>query len=1771
MGRFRKSKTAQNKQKKRVISDNRTFEQLSLFSSFFGGEVSETETENYVYNFSNATTKDIQEEQEINVVQPSVFSFEDEAETIIENEQREEIENETIETEENIELVVSQEDISSNSEKIEEEKDEPKVETDLRIELDNSKLSTEQKINYNLQAVRKLKQLQREERNASYEEKQILSKYSGWGGCPAFFNETDVTYANERMELKELLTTKQYSKAKESVLTSFYTPLNVIENMYKILDRMGFEHGKIIETSMGTGNFFGMMNENMYLDSDICGIEIDEISASISKFLYEKVDVQNRGFEDNSYPDNHFDLAISNIPFGQFQLHDMQNDELNRHHWNIHNYFFGKALSKVRDGGLIAFITSLDTMDGNSDIREYINERADFLGAIRLPNNLFVQNGANTSVASDIVFLRKNENKEIQFEIFLQNDMYTEHRRMNQYFVENPQMIFGEVGERKAQFGSYELTIKPQKDIQEYFDEVIEAFPENIYEEREIENEEQDQFLHPIDIEHAEIGMNTLFVENDKLYYRGEEYYYPVKTKEEVEEGYKSYKTDKDILKAKCLIEIANVAMKVVEYQLGDYEEELYLNKRKELNELYDSFYKEYGAIHKITNLRLVEDEPCVGVLEALEDYDKDTKKAQKAPLFSGRTIEKRHEVKSVDNLQDAIRLSMDTYGALDLAYMGSLLSQNDEDVKKQLLEGNLAFEVPFEDKVVLADEYLSGDIYQKIEVARSANMEDNVKALEAVIPERLEAEDIKAQLGAPWVPIYYVKSFVEHIMDEQRWDQAQIQYNSVLGQYVLKKPETYYRSQAVEREWGVEQTEVIEFKRQPKYDGYDLLNDVLNSRIPTIRNYWEEKNAEGKEVTKSEVNVERTNRARDLAERLEAEWEDWLYSDYQRKVNVVDIYNRKFNNTRTRVYDGAFLSFPQMNKSMALEPYQKNAIARIMDTNTNTLLWQQVGAGKTFEMVASGMEMRRLGIRKKILYVVPNHLVSQWQKEFMQLYPNANLLAASKKDMSKARRKVFVNKIATGNYDAIIMPHSSFKFLSVSKEKEIEFLNVQINQINNAIDELAGPYINSTEDTIENRVIKRLERTKKSIEKDMKKLIDTPRDNNMIPFEKLGIDYMFLDEAHEFKNLYIYTAMQNVSGIQTQHSQKASDMYMKCKILQESGGGICFATGTPVTNTMAELYNMQRYLQEDELKKMDINCFDAWAKAFGKVQNSFEISVDGSGFVNRAKFCKFFNVEELMTKFRNVAEIQTAGMLRKALEESTLGRKRVVPPKHIGGKPTVIALEPSEELERYIEEIVSRTEAIHNGAVTPYEDNMLKVTSDSKKASIDMRLIDPDYGDREDGKMWTIAKKVYEVYKEYDEDRATQLIFCDSSTPHKKLGKIENTGFSNVYEDLRNKFVQLGIPRDEIAFIHDYDNEQKKLELFKKMNSGEMRILLGSTPKLGAGTNVQERLIAVHHVDVPWKSSDIEQQNGRAFRQGNMFDEIYEFRYVTKRSFDAYSWQMIETKSSYMQQLLEGTGSSRELEEDNSNSFSYAEVKAIASGNPIIKEKFEIDNEVKRLENLKKMWTRKKLKAQDDIALTPKRIEENIYTRDKLKTEIEFFEGESEKNDLTKNFTFIGANHQEYKDMKEAWEYATSLYTNQSIRDFKEVFIGTFMKADMYVVKGKKGEGYVLTIDTPKRRIEIDTCNTIGRVNFSRVKKRIDDLNYAYDRVTREIEKQKQSVEMSKQIISSGFDNENELRELKRRQKEINDILDTSNKNESAIDCDYEEQAEEEVVAGLA
>lgn len=1608
--------------------------------------------------------------------------------------------------------------------------------------LDNEleqKLSIKRKYERNIKAIKLLDVLKKEDRTATFEEKKILAGYTGWGGCSQIFDENNLDWKEQRKILKNLITIKEYNNARASTLTSFYTPYVIIDNMYKIIDKLGFKYGNILEPSCGIGNFIGRMPREMIEESYVAGVEIDTITGNIAKYLYDRNDINIAGFEDTHFPDNCFDLVITNVPFGNFKVYDKKYHKLN---FNIHNYFIAKSLDLVHDGGIVAVITSTETLDGNSNIRKYINEHANFIGAIRLPSNTFYINGANTQVTSDIIFLQKIENKIISHsEEYLSTSKINEqfHRKINNYFINNPDMVFGNVVERKNQYGKYEIEVIDDpivlldlenvtensintKKFEFLFSKIINKFSNIFYSNEEITN------ISNLEIKDInKYAPNSYFIENEKIYY---------KSMENITEVDNLKIKDQERLSG--LIRIAEITNEVIKAQVNNIDNDKYVDKRNTLNKLYDEFILKYGYIYTLSNSRLFKEDYRFSLVRALEDVDIENKTAKKEKIFFEKTIYPVEELKVADSLESAISASYNNFGKIDIDYICTIYNKNSDTVKKELLEKRLAFIEPDTEKLVGSNDYLSGNIRKKLKIAKHYNAETNIEALSGVLPPLIESEDITIQMGANWIDDEIMHEFIKYLFKPASYQTFDINYDKNLGIWIIDKYYTY-NDPEIDNNWNVESTDnstIIgsdnkeHIISQPVYNGWNLIEDIINSKTISIYDYWSEYTDE-KEIRKRKLNIERTTTAKNLAEQLEEKFKEWIFEDIDRRNYLTEKYNDIFNSIRLKEYDGSYLTFPDMNSSILLEDYQKNAIARIIDSK-NTLLSQRVGAGKTFEMIAAGMKMKQMGLRHKLLYVVPNHLVQQWGQDFMKLYPHANILVADNKDFTKDKRQLFIHKIATSNYDAIIMAHSSFGLIPMSLEFQTNAMQNEIEKLQNAIDEL-NLDINFKYNKGQKKRVKQLERTKKSIENNIKTLIESKHRDQGITFDQLGIDYMFVDEAHEFKNLYIYSARSNIAGIPSAKSKKASDMLMKCQWIQKNGGNICFATGTPISNTMAELYVLQKYLQNDQLEEMGIYCFDSWAKNFGEVVTSFEISIDGKGFTSKERFSKFFNIQELITVFKDIAEIQTESMLNNALRNSKTGRKFSIPPTHIGGKPQIISIEPSLLLKSYIDNIAKRADAVHNNSVDRSVDNMLKITTDSKKASIDLRLIDEELIPYETTKLEVIADNISKLYFQYANDKATQLVFCDSSTPNKNK--------FNVYDELKRLMMINHIPENEIAYIHDYNTMKAKQKLFDKVNKGDIRILMGSTAKLGAGTNVQERLIALHHVDVPWRSSDIEQRNGRAFRQGNRYDKIYEFRYVTKRSFDAYSWQMIETKASYQAQLFEGTTSTREIAEDNKAIFSYSEIKAIASDNPLIKRKFEVDNAIKKIETIQKQWQKRYFNSQKQIQDLPSKIEylENIipsYKNDKSLAELSSISLEN----LNSNF-FITYFGKRYTDIKTANDVLLD-YLDKNKSTASNLSVGCFCGFDI-ILKYDKENGWIIYLKA-ENEYKVDILNRIGRTNIERMLKRMNSISNTVINMTTNLTNLKENLQIAKKVVSEPFPQKEELKKLKTEQKEINSKL---------------------------
>ena len=1594
---------------------------------------------------------------------------------------------------------------------------------------DEGRLTPVQKYERNVAAIEVLQKV-RERGYAQVEEQAVMAIYSGWGGLPQVFDESNRQWESRRRVLKALVSEEEYEAFKESTLSAFYTPYAVIDGVYRAVERMGFEKGTILDPSTGTGNFIGRMPEEMVEGSQITGVELDLLSSDIARYLYPDAEVKHSGYEKVSIENNTFDLAVTNVPFGNYSVYDR---DYAKDNYKIHDYFFAKSIDKVRAGGIVAFITSQSTMDNmNSEIRANLSKKAKFLGAIRLPNGTFKTNGANTEVNSDIIFLQKRDAPvKSEGELDYLSLLWQQSSELwdadgnsvgyNCYFELYPEMI---VGEQQVGIDPYgktcvKTTLDSTMDFEEQLNRAISQLPKNIYQEVSLHEvlegsaQVDQEFTMPASMN---VRNHAYFIYQEKLAQRFDS------------KGVYVSQDDKNYERIYQLVQLENCIENLFDVQLHKESEELFETALKELNERYDLFTQKFGTITSKTNSRVMKNDPNYYLLAALENIDKVNKTVSKASIFFERTI-KPVEVVKPENLTEAMMQSFNERGKVDIDFIASVLERDYEGVEKEVLENQYAYRLPNSDEVVDASTYLSGNVRQKLREAEEANIDGsldlNVAALRSVLPEDVDISDIKCQMGSVFINEEYVEQFVKEFFkinpDSWAYDNIHVHLNRFTGEWDFDYDNWYAQHNTVISEtWGVPKSDLPYKYSQPDLHGFQLINMILNSDIPTCYDSWIEYE-NGNEKRRRRVNLERTSIARSKYNELMGEFEEWVLSDPMRRETIQKKYNELFNSNVNREYDGSFLTFPGMTKDIVMEEYQKNAIARMM-LGGNTLLAQVVGAGKTFEMVAAGMEMKRLGIAKKPMYVVPNHLVDQWATDFIKLYPQANVLAITANDFKKENRKGFINRIATNNFDAVIVAHSSFGLIPISPEYEKQMLEQELDNLITIIDNLDN----------ENRVtVKNLERAKKNLEAKLERLNDKSTDEDVIRFDMLGVDQLFIDEAHEFKNLYYTTKMSNISGIQNTGSKKAWDMYLKCQYFREQGNHVVMATGTPISNSIGELYTFQRYLQYDELESRGIEAFDLWAKIFGQVINSFEISVDGNSFKNKLRFNKFYNVPELMTIFREVAEIQTKGMLRKEMERSVIQRENAKAPGFIGGKPQIVVIEPTPMLEDYISEIVERTEKIHNGGVDSRVDNMLKVTTDSKKASIDLRLISDGYPEDPNGKLAAIASTIAEVYREYDEDKATQLVFCDSSTPKE--------GF-NVYDDIKNNLMKYGIPQDEIAFIHDANTDVRKEILFDKVRKGDVRVLIGSTAKMGAGTNVQDRMIAVHHVDVPWRSSDIEQRNGRGFRQGNRYDAIYEFRYATKKSFDSFSWQIIENKSTYMQQLLEGTTDSRSIEDDSAMTFSYGEIKAIASGNPLIKEKMELDQKIRQLQTDKAAYKKRMYRAETGIIQLPNKIKD---LEQKLLSNKEMFDAaERVPKELTEQWE-IDLDGTRFRDFKEAGEKLLGLCDGFKINE--ERLVGDYCG---FAVGLKREYGNVCAIflQYGNRKITLsEPVNAIGRVNFNRIHSSVKALLYEKSNIIGEIDILKNNLKEYQKVVNEPFKKEAELKECLCRQTELDMLLD--------------------------
>lgn len=1551
----------------------------------------------------------------------------------------------------------------------------------------------------NMEAIHLLQTLEKEERLATPEEQEILSRYVGWGGIPQAFEENNSSWANEYLELKNTLSPEEYRAARASTLNAFYTSPTVIRSMYEALENMGLKQGNILEPSCGVGNFMGLIPESMG-KANMYGVELDPVSGRIAKQLYQKNKIAVQGFEETSYPDSFFDCVIGNVPFGAYQVSDRRYD---RHHFMIHDYFIAKSLDLVRPGGVVAVVTSSGTMDKqNPAVRQYIANRAELLGAIRLPNNAFQRN-ANTSVVSDILFFQKRDRASIEEPEWLNLKEIPEGYSVNAYFAEHPEMVLGDFTTESTQYGKQEVTVKPKEGItlEEQLKEAIRNIHGTIT-ELELSDTELEEEVVSIPAD-PDVKNFSFTVVNEEVYYRENSVMnrmeLPAMTAERV----------------KGMVKIRDVTNELIQCQMEEESDEQITKLQGKLNEEYDTFTAKYGLISSNANKRAFSQDSSYCLLTSLEFLDDKGELKRKADIFTKRTIRRAETVTSVDTASEALAVSIGERAGVDLSYMAQLSGKTEEELTEEL--AGVIFKNPIGEKWEPSDEYLSGNVREKLQIAKQfaedhSEYQVNVQYLEQVQPKDLDASEIEARLGATWISEDYITRFMAETFHTPRYyvgSKVKVQYAEVTGQWnVMGKNVDSYGNALVTSTYGTQRA-----------NAYRLLEDALNLRDTKI--YDTVQDAEGEH---RELNRKETMLAQQKQELIKEEFKEWIFKDLHRREDLCKIYNERFNSIRPREYDGSHIQFVGMNPEITLMPHQKNAVAHVLYGN-NTLLAHCVGAGKTFQMIAAGMESKRLGLSQKNLYVVPNHLTEQWGSDFLRLYPGANILVATKKDFEPANRKRFCSRIATGDYDAVIIGHTQFEKIPLSKERQIAMLEDQIADITFSIEEAAHQ-------AGQNYTIKQLEKTKKSLQARMKKLNDQTRKDDVVTFEQLGVDRLFVDESHSFKNLFLYTKMRNVAGISQTDAQKSSDMFMKCRYMDEltGGRGITFATGTPVSNSMTELYTIMRYLQYDTLMRMGMGHFDSWAATFGETVTAIELSPEGTGYRAKTRFARFFNLPELISIFKEAADIQTSDMLNLPVPEAEFINE---------------VLKPSEEQQEMVSAFSERAESVRGGLVNPTEDNMLKITNDGRKCALDQRLLNELLPDAEKSKVNTCVENAFQVWEEGKADRTTQLIFCDLSTP-------KGDGTFNVYDDVRNKLTEKGIPKEEIAFIHEYNTEAKKAELFAKVRAGQVRILMGSTPKLGAGTNVQDRLIALHHLDCPWKPSDLEQQEGRILRQGNQNDKVKIFRYVTENTFDAYMWQILENKQKFISQIMTSKSPVRACEDVDDTALSYAEIKALATGNPYIKEKMDLDVQVSKLKLLKANHTSQIYRLESDIA---KNFPVQISA---LKERIAGMQVDSQvvkSVDLQDNDTFaMTVGNVFYEDKKEAGEALIAacaglktVSTGGKVGEYHGFTLSAsynmFSNAFELTVKGKCS--YKLEIGK----------DPVG--NMQRIHNTLSSIDRKLTESEQKLETVQQQLATAQEEVKKPFPKETELNEKMERLSELNALLNMDEKGNETIMAD--------------
>lgn len=1554
--------------------------------------------------------------------------------------------------------------------------------------------SPREKFNNNVEAIRVLKKCEEENRFATPQEQEILSKYVGLGGLPQAFDEKDSSWSNEYSILKNLLDEKEYSQARESTLTAFYTPPVVIRSMYKALENMGLKTGNILEPSCGVGNFIGMLPDSLE-DCKLYGIELDSISGRIARQLYQKSTVAVQGYEDTNLPNSFFDVAVGNVPFGDFKVLDKKYD---KHKFLIHDYFFAKTLDKVRPGGVIAFITSKGTLDKeNPSVRKYIAQRADLLGAIRLPNNTFKAN-AGTEVTSDIIFLQKRDSiTDIEPDwVYLgEND---DGIKMNQYFIDNPEMILGNMEMISTRFGYDSACISDGEKLEDKLERAI----SNIHAEvKEYELDDIGEEDNSIEADLTVRNFSYTLID-DKIYFRENSRMYPQELAMTTEN------------RVKGLIEIRDCVRTLLEYQTEDYPDEDIKREQVKLNQLYDRFTKKYGLINSRGNNSAFSNDSSYYLLCSLEILDENGNLARKADMFTKRTIKPKTEITSVDNANDALIVSLSEKARVDITFMQQLCGKNMDEMLKEL-EGEI-FNVPEYGEPnhwVTADEYLSGNVREKLKVAEKFAETDerfnvNVKYLKEVQPQDLSASEISVRLGSTWIPPEDIKVFIEYLLNPSNYacQNINVHYNEATSEWWIEG-KNYDK-------YNIKATNTYGTGRA---SAYKIIEDSLNLKDTRIYDYYEDEN--GKRV--AELNKKETAIAQAKQEQIKLAFEEWIWKDPERRERLTKFYNERFNSIRPREYDGSHISFDGMNPEITLRKHQVNAIARIL-YGGNTLLAHEVGAGKTFEMVAAAMESKRLGLCNKSLFVVPNHIVEQFGQEFLQLYPSANVLVTTKKDFETANRKKFCSRIATGDYDAIIISHSQFEKIPMSVERQVTIIQKQIEDITLGIQDLKN-------NNGERFSIKQMEKTKKSLETRLAKLNDTSRKDDVVTFEELGVDRIFVDEAHYYKNLFLYTKMRNVGGIAQTEAQKSSDLFMKCRYLDEltGGKGVIFATGTPISNSMVELYTMQRYLQYGELEKRHLQQFDAWASTFGETVTAIELSPEGTGYRAKTRFAKFFNLPELMALFKEVADIQTSEMLNLPVPKANYHN---------------VVIEPSEIQKELVKDLSERAEKIRNRMVDSSVDNMLKITNDGRKLALDQRLTNDMLEDFEHSKVATCADNIYSIWDKTSEDKSAQLVFCDLSTPH-------NDGKFNVYDDLKTKLIDRGIPEEEIAFIHDANTDARKQELFNKVRRGQVRVLIGSTQKMGAGTNCQDRLIALHDLDCPWRPSDLIQRSGRIIRQGNKNPEVDIYRYVTEGTFDAYLYQLVENKQRFISQIMTSKTPVRFAEDIDETALSYAEIKALAAGNLDIIEKTELDTQVAKLKLLKQNYLSEKYALEDKvIKYYPNEIKRLENRIEDMKEDIEVF---NNNNTPDNSFEKMNIKGTDFTERKEAGEKIIEIC--KSMTNPEPLEIGEY-----------KGFKIILSFDTMDRKFYASMKNNLSYKtelgsdpsgNITRIDNVLNGIETRLSSIENNLEDTKKNYESAKKEIEKPFPQEEELKTKSKRLDELNIKLNLNNKDKEIID----------------